>query len=190
MLKFDLEDYTSSHYPIIEYAPCECICPGPCYSLTANDCMGDVREPLITDTELAQSVGKVIKIESCPDVCWLVSLSDTCTGLCSVTVTDSFDTCVECLPPVVEPELKLVVRRVEPGYTTPGCSPEYTEKVLCNFSEIVYDQMIKIRYGITVCCEEDLQKWEIKKELVNLEAIKNTESPCTETDTCSDCGCN
>jgi hypothetical protein len=39
----------------------------------------------------------------------------------------------------------------------------------------MYDQMITTRYGLTPCCDEDAQKWEIKKALLDLNAIYDPE---------------
>jgi len=91
----------------------------------------------------------------------------TCTGF----VTANFTTCEECLPSVLPTPFELHVRKVKPGYDTPGCSPEYTEKVLCTFAEGVFDQMAVKRYGITVCCDIDVDKWDIKRQLLELSAI-------------------
>ena len=88
------------------------------------------------------------------------------------TATPDCDGCLPPPPPVVQP-LLLNTRPVSPGYTTPGCSPEYTEKVNTNFSDQVYAQMLSVRYGLTVCCQEDLQYWEIKKQLLDFKAIND-----------------
>ena len=88
------------------------------------------------------------------------------------TSTPDCDACLPPPPPVVQP-LLLNTRPVSPGYTTPGCSPEYTEKVNTNFSDQVYAQMLSVRYGLTVCCQEDLQYWEIKKQLLDFKAIND-----------------
>ena len=50
-------------------------------------------------------------------------------------VQDCFDTCENCFPPEPEPEpeFKLNLRTVKPGYDTPGCPPEYYEKVKSNY---------------------------------------------------------
>lgn len=89
-----------------------------------------------------------------------------------IIVLDCFDTCEKCLPqPVPEPIFELSSRSVRPGYDTPGCPPEYHEKVNCKFSEAVYQEMIAKRFGLKSCCDIDSEKYEIKKELLNLAMI-------------------
>ena len=144
-------------------------CAKKCYVL--SDC-AEKENPIITDTDLSQYVGQVIQIKGCVNQCWTVNISGTCRGSEPVVVMTSFGTCALCNPPLVCPAPELLrQRKVKPGYNTPGCSPEYTEKVNCEFAEQVYNKMKKRRYGITTCCGEDLQKWIIKKELLDLRAI-------------------
>ena len=98
---------------------------------------------------------------------------------------DIFTTCRQCsyLPEVAD----LRPRSVKPGYYTPGCPPEYTEKTSCMFAEQVYDEMVAIRYGITICCDHDVDKWDIKMQLLELSAIYNPDlctPPTTPPDPC------
>lgn len=103
----------------------------------------------------------------------------------SVDIIDTFVTCEECLPQPPPPiPFTLHPRKVKPGYDTPGCDPEYTQKISCTFGEQVYDEMVALRYGVTICCDHDIQKWNIKKQLLDLRAIydpslcKNVIPPC------------
>lgn len=77
-------------------------------------------------------------------------------------------------------------RQVTPGYNTPVCSTEYYEKVECNFSEWMYNEVLEKRYGISNCCPEELMKWEIKHEMLMLDVLINPDYNCTSTTTC-DC---
>lgn len=84
-------------------------------------------------------------------------------------VNYDFD-CESCLPkPIVPVPAKASPRIVQPGYfiKNPCLTTEYVEKVNCNFGNQVYDQMISIRYGINSCCEVDVNKWDIKKQIVD-----------------------
>lgn len=155
---------------------------GTCYLLT--NCTDDT-DNLVTGTDLSQYIDYVITIEGCKDKCYIVTLAQNCDA-CSqpIVIINSFPPivtssttpdCNSCLPPavpVVQP-LLLNTRPVNPGYTTPGCSPEYTEKVNTNFSDQVYAQMLSVRYGLTTCCQEDLEYWEIKKQLLDFKAIND-----------------
>lgn len=77
-------------------------------------------------------------------------------------------------------------RQVTPGYNTPVCSTEYYEKVECNFSEWMYNEVLEKRYGISNCCPEDLMKWEIKHEMLMLDILLNPDYECTPITSC-DC---
>jgi photosystem II stability/assembly factor-like uncharacterized protein len=151
------------------YADCTACLPA-CYLLV--DCL-DPNNTIVASDDLSAFVGSVIKLSECPDTCWLVSNALNCTNsVCVSDVIATFETCIECLPPAPQPApLELHARRVKPGYYTPGCSPEYTERVNCNFGDQMYNQMLIDRYGLTICCEEERIKWSIKKELLDLKAI-------------------
>jgi photosystem II stability/assembly factor-like uncharacterized protein len=145
-------------------------CTPVCYLLT--DCT-DPQNTILASDDLSQYVGLIVKLSECPDTCWQVTESVSCTGsVCVSEVIESFATCVECLPPVPVPDpLELHARRVKPGYYTPGCSPEYTERVNCNFAESMYSQMLVSRYGLTICCEDEWTDWGIKKVLLDFKAL-------------------
>ena len=100
--------------------------------------------------------------------------------------------CVDgkCLPDIP-------FKSVRPGYASPACSTEYYERIVCEYSEILYKDVIAQRYGIAPCCpEEELYRLDIKYQLLELQAINNPDyicSPykpcCQENDSCG-CGCN
>jgi hypothetical protein len=81
--------------------------------------------------------------------------------------------CCETPAPIIQPVPLLNTRFVAPGYKTPGCSPEYTERINCAFGKLMYDKMLVSRYGITPCCEDTDTDWQIKKALLDFEAIKD-----------------
>jgi hypothetical protein len=92
----------------------------------------------------------------------------------------------EC-PPQIYPK-----RDVRPGYSTPICSTEKYEKITCKAAEILYKQVLTLRYGISNCCPEEDDKWLIKKQLIDLQALKDPAYVC-EAPSCgcppSSCGC-
>ena len=53
----------------------------------------------------------------------------------------------------------------------------YHDSINCKFSEAEYQKMASTRFGIEFCCELDLKKLEIAKELLNLNAIADTNLP-------------
>jgi hypothetical protein len=93
-------------------------------------------------------------------------------------------------PPQIYPK-----RIIKPGYTTPVCSTEKYEKITCKSSEILYKQVMNLRYGISNCCPDEDDKWLIKKQLIDLVALKDPDYTCALTScgcgepTCG-CGCN
>lgn len=141
-----------------------------CYILT--DCT-DSNNIIVTADNLTQYLGQVIKLEDCPDTCWYVIKSNECPETkCVSPVIEVFETCEDCLPkPIILPVPELNLRRIKPGYYTPGCDPAYTEMVSCTFAQAVYDKMVIDRYGVNMCCNEDVQKWDIKMQLLQLRAI-------------------
>lgn len=75
------------------------------------------------------------------------------------------------------------VKKIKPGYNTPVCSIEKYEKISCNFGEQLYKLVLEKRYGISNCCPEEIDKWTVKKELIELKALIDPEYDCS--DNCS-----
>jgi hypothetical protein len=153
--------------------------PGVYYKL--EDCQGNLPD-IITNQDLSEYVDTVIKLANCyAEVCWIVSETRE-EGDFSVAVASEYKNCFKCLYP--DQEFELEKRSLKPGFNTGKCSPEYVTKIKCNNADAIYDQMVSVRYGVTVCCETDPIKWEIKKELVELDLLyddslcKNLIPPC------------
>lgn len=108
---------------------------------------------------------------------------------------EKYDSCEDCpVAPEPEPE-PLPKRKVKPGYSTPACDIEKYEKITCKSSEIYYKQVMRIRYGISNCCPDEDDKWIIKKELIDLDALRDPDYVCQPVTTCcgqsiNTCGCN
>jgi hypothetical protein len=98
--------------------------------------------------------------------------------------TDYFETFGECQHGVCPPRTFPNKRVVTPGYNTPICTPEKYDMITCSFADVMYKIVLEKRYGITNCCPEEDQKWIIKKELIDLQALKDPDYECSE------CGCN
>lgn len=79
--------------------------------------------------------------------------------------------CPVITPPIVEEPCEIVPRLGEPGFSTTNCDPKTVIKTKTSFSESVYALIKRLRYGITTCCEYDLDKIDIKNELLNLGEI-------------------
>lgn len=155
-------------------------CNRKCYILhECNGLLPDIK----TDYDLSLLVGTYIQIESCPNNCWLILNAITCLGdvVPIKPIRIKIKTCEDCYPPIVIPiPIVLHARKVKPGYNTPGCSPEYTERINCNFADQVFNKMMVVRYGITPCCEDEYDKYLLKKEMLDLQAIYD-ENGCRST---------
>lgn len=86
-----------------------------------------------------------------------------------------------CLPPVFKNN-----RTVRPGYNTPGCNPDEYDKITCKFATVYYKIALEKRYGITNCCPDEDEKWLLKKELIDLQALKDPNYKCPNCP----CSCN
>jgi hypothetical protein len=110
----------------------------------------------------------------------------------------SFEKTTTCATqPFTCPAEPLPKRKVKPGYSTPSCDIEKYEKITCKSSEIYYKQVMRRRYGISNCCPEEEEKWLIKKELIDLDALRDPDYICTPVTSCCGqtietcgCGCN
>jgi hypothetical protein len=104
-------------------------------------------------------------------------------GDCSETNIQGIYTC-----PIVTPK-----RKIKPGYSVPTCDIDKWEKITCKASEILYKEVMRLRYGISNCCPEDDEKWLIKKELIDLAALVDPDYICKPVQSCgcppSSCGC-
>lgn len=160
-------------------------CLQKCYRLI--DCTGE-NPDIITNSNLVAYVGQVIKILTCPDVCWQVLNSDTCENAVSVIITTYYTTCNQCLN-IIKAPVVLKSRSVLPNYGAPHgtCSIEYIERVDCNFSESVYKKILQKRYGLKSCEEiDDYTNWWVKKQLLSLDLIKDAQQ-CALPECCSPC---
>ena len=125
--------------------------------------------------------GVVSKVGS--TVSSLTSFVIPCSGGASVTKVGH---CVQYFPND---------RKVRPGYNTPICSADKYDKITCNAADIMYKKVLELRYGISDCCPEENEKWLIKKELIELQALTDPNYTCDPlTDCCgqrlSSCSCN
>ena len=86
----------------------------------------------------------------------------------------------QCPPDELGPQ-----RSVRPGYDTGACTKAYHDKVQCAFAEQYYKEVLEKRYGISDCCDkEETIKWEIKKELLDIQLITDPDYECYTKTTC------
>lgn len=100
--------------------------------------------------------------------------------------TDYFQTFGECQHGVCPPPNFKNNRTVKPGYNTPNCNPDEYDKITCKYSTVMYKQVLERRYGITNCCPDEDEKWLLKKELIDLQALKDPHYNCPDCP----CSCN
>jgi len=119
---------------------------------------------------------------------WLTGTLPLYHGNCTQAAPDDPWTC---------PTQDYPVKSVRPGYNTPACSIEKYEKISCNFGEAYYREVVEKRYGVSNCCPQDIDKWTVKKELIELQALIDPAYTCSVTPSgccvCSDisgCSCS
>lgn len=94
------------------------------------------------------------------------------------TADDTADITVDiwnqgCPQPPVEIGVacKITPRLGEPGFSTKNCDPDKVIDIKCKYADSVYALFKRIRYGIETCCEFDLDKIDIKNQLIDLGAL-------------------
>jgi hypothetical protein len=152
------------------------------YELT--DCAG-VLDPIQTSTDLSGYVDTVITLADGTNheikVCRYVNPpQDLDIDLLEIAIYKCFETCEDCLPAPLPPEVPCP-RPVDPGYNTGLCDPNIVEDILCSFSEMMYQQMMSKRYKIDYCCLPDEENLIIKHEKIKMK-LRESESlapdPC------------
>ena len=66
---------------------------------------------------------------------------------------------------------KITPRLGEPGFSTKNCDPDRVISVKCKYADSVFALFKRMRYGIETCCEFDLDKIDIKNQLIDLGSI-------------------
>ena len=56
----------------------------------------------------------------------------------------------------------------------------YNDNVKCHFSEALYQHMESRRFGIDFCCETDMHKWNLKRELNDLNTLAELKTSNTK----------
>ena len=104
-----------------------------------------------------------------------------------------FEKTTVCYTPTLVCPIITPKRKIKPGYSVPTCDIDKWEKITCRASEILYKEVMRLRYGLTNCCPEDDEKWLIKKELIDLAALVDPDYICKPVQSCgcppSSCGC-
>ena len=159
-----------------QYEDCD-DCLAPCFRVI--DCID--LSIVYTNSNLSAYIGQVISWndgveDKCATIEQYICIEDPQT-LVTVVVLNCYPKCVDCLPkpPEPVPPFEPHYRKVKPGYDTPACTTEYVDKVSCKWSEAVYQYMATERFGLEFCCETDLRKWSIKKELLDIALITDPE---------------
>jgi hypothetical protein len=182
--------------PEVEYVDCpECLLTFPCVcttvrndSATTNiyryyDCDLVVQTFMLAPGAKSDRFCMRVWAEYFPETDYIVTH-----GNCTETTQDVW----EC-PAVVYPR-----RSVQPGYNTPACTIAKYEKISCKSAEVYYKQVLYLRYGISDCCPDENDKWLIKKELIDMDALRDPNYECTAVSSCcpstpscgsTPCGC-
>jgi hypothetical protein len=182
--------------PEVEYEDCpECLLTFPCVCTTVRNDSTTLKEYRYYDCNLDIQFFNLAPGAKSDRFCmrvWAIYFPETdyieTYGNCSETTSDIW----EC-PAIIYPR-----RSVKPGYNTPACTIAKYEKISCKSAEVYYKQVLYLRYGITDCCPDENDKWLIKKELIDLDALRDPNYECTAVSSCcpstpscgsTPCGC-
>ena len=159
---------------------CSCI-DLQCYTLTP--CEGQiVTEPIVTKTDLAHVVGKVIRNVTIhnqpidPTICWTVSGPTSCTCptesiVTLISTSNPYEDCVCCLP-ASTPEPLVLPERVIPKPVKNYTRTEFTQCDIdanVDFAQVYWNLTKKYRFGISTCeWNKDISKLWVKKKLSDL----------------------
>jgi hypothetical protein len=168
--------------PEVEYVDCpECLLTFPCICTTVRNDSTTSKDYRYYDCNLDIQFFTLAPGEKSERFCirvWAIYFPETdyieTYGNCTEVSADVWD-----CPAIVYPR-----RSVQPGYNTPACTIEKYEKITCKSAEVYYKQVLYLRYGISDCCPEDTDKWLIKKELVDMDALKDPNYACTVINPC------
>ena len=148
-----------------------------------TDCAG-LAESIYTGVDLQAYIGQVITLadETNHEIegCWIVSESFNCVGTIDVAIYKCHDTCEDCLPTPLPPQIPCP-RPVDPGYDTGLCDSDIVEKAKCSFAEVMYQKMMAIRFAIKYCCMSDEQSVIMSYEKINMKLMESknpTPDPC------------
>lgn len=86
--------------------------------------------------------------------------------------------------------INITGRMMKPGYSTPVCDSEKFERITCATAEILYKQVLQLRYGISNCCPEDDDKVLVKKEIIDIQALTDKDYVCSNLENCNCSNCN
>jgi hypothetical protein len=168
--------------PDVEYEDCEeCLLTFPCICTTVRNDSTTSKEYEYYDCELVVQTFILTSGETSERFCirtWAQYYPET-------DYIETFGNCTETTPnvwncpPVIYPR-----RSVQPGYNTPACTIAKYEKISCRSADVYYKQVLYLRYGISDCCPDENDKWLIKKELIDLDALRDPDYECTVVNPC------
>ena len=182
--------------PEVEYEDCpECLLTFPCICTTVRNDSTEFKDYRYYDCNLDIQFFTLAPGAKSDRFCirvWAIYFPETdyieTFGNCSEVSADVWD-----CPAVIYPR-----RSVQPGYNTPACTIAKYEKISCKSAQIYYKQVLYLRYGISDCCPDENDKWLIKKELIDMDALRDPNYECTVVPSCcpstpscgsTPCGC-
>jgi hypothetical protein len=138
-------------------------CLPKCYLLT--DCSNSSSTHTFSD-DLSDYVGKVIQFKGSLS-CWSVEeVTDcTCPEQMPGPVMSVFQTCSNCPAPYTPSPSDPFVK---PGFDLMNCDEDEYLDIKCAFANAIFNEMVKKRYGVNTCCDEDIDSLWIKNERVDL----------------------
>ena len=119
---------------------------------------------ITTQTSSLVGTQMVTSYQPCNDNIYC-ALEDEKYDITGVTVEDP------CPPPPLGEACEIHPRLGEPGFSVKNCDPKKVIDIKTKFADSVFAWFKRDRYGINTCCEFDLDKIDIKNQLIDLGAI-------------------
>lgn len=148
-------------------------CSLPCYLLTDCD---EPSNQIAIQLEVGTTIvdfSRIYTFTEYPDKCWSVAPVD-CNGQTptAASLDRSYDDCLTCgFKADLGEACETTPRLGQPGFSIKNYDPKKAIDIKTKFADSVYAQFKRERYGISTCCEFDLDKIDIKNQLLDLGTI-------------------
>ncbi len=116
---------------------------------------------ITTQTSSLLGTQEVTTYDTCNDNIYC-GLTDESYDITGVTVEG------DCPPPDLGQACEITPRLGEPGFSVKNCDPKKVIDIKTKFADAVYAWFKRTKYGINTCCEFDLDKIDIKNQMIDL----------------------
>ena len=67
---------------------------------------------------------------------------------------------------------------IYPDFLVNSCDPNYVEEVMCEYAQLIFQNVLTEKNGIQICCPIDDFQAKLKFELLKLDLVDYTSSYC------------